>query len=510
MSDKREDYNTSENGKTENKSTKSHKSEFAKQTLFYLPAIILPGLFNFLSIIVYTRLLSADAYGRYAYLIAVLTTTKTVIYEWLVLGVFRFYQGQKRKKRLPELLSTSMIGFIVISIIISIVWVIGGLVINFNDMRLGKVLWMGLPLLIIWAMYDQVLHLNRASIKPIRYGAISASRAIISFGIAIFLLHFTNLSELSVVLGLTFGTLLPILFDLPNWLKKANGFKIDKKLNIALLKYGLPLAITAIIAIVATTSDRFLIKHFLESKSLGLFAAGSDLANQIVTLLFMMINLSIYPLLIKSAEKFGYKETREKFKQYSIYLFAVTVPATVGLIVLAGPIAKSILGQSFRDAAIQLIPWIAVASFLRGFTAFFYDLSYQISYRTDLQIWPVAGAGLINIILNIIWIPKFGLIGAAYAAVCSSIIELIISFILSMKVYPLVFSLVDLIKISISTFVMAISLNFVTGEGLGGLILQIFFGASVYSVIAWILDVGKVQKFSFSLIIRAKEIILKK
>ena len=70
-----------------------------RHSVFYLLARGLPGLVNLAAIAVYTRLLAADEYGRYALVIAGVGFANKLMFEWLRLACVRFLPATRTRAR---------------------------------------------------------------------------------------------------------------------------------------------------------------------------------------------------------------------------------------------------------------------------------------------------------------------------------------------------------------------------------------------------------------------------
>ena len=131
----------------------------------YVPARLIPGLLNFLSLALYTRWLSAEAYGRYAFVLALVGLVQVVAFWWLRLGLLRFFQSAQRVQRFPVLLSTTTAGFVIACLLVSLTW---GIILSYVTVyqALKTALWLGLPLLLVQALFEQILEMNRAALAP--------------------------------------------------------------------------------------------------------------------------------------------------------------------------------------------------------------------------------------------------------------------------------------------------------------------------------------------------------
>lgn len=425
------------------------------QILTYAPALLIPGLVNLLALALYTRFLSSEAYGRYAFVLAVVIIVKMVAFDWLRMGLFRFFQSAQRDGRLPVLISTTMAGFVIISFFVVLAWVaILGLM-PFDDEKLKSGMWLGLPLLLIWALFEQILQINRAAIAPARYGLLSVSRAILCLGTALCFIRVLDLDEAGLMLGLILGTVVPTLADLVRWRVHMTPRLVERGLANDLLRYSMPFVIIFSLDFLPSISNRFLLQHFLGSGAVGLFAAGYDLGNQTVMMLFVSLNMAAYPLVVRSLEHAGKDAAREQLCKYSIVLFAAALPGSVLMALLAQPISTLVLGEAFRGAGGQLIPWVAMSTFVMGAKAFYFDLAFQLGMRTKFQIWAAAAAALLNVVLGLWWIPTYGLMGAVWATCAAYTLASIISLGLGRKVFPLPFPVWDLFRIGLAVILMA-------------------------------------------------------
>jgi O-antigen/teichoic acid export membrane protein len=470
-------------------------SGLTHQILVYAPAILIPGVVNFAALALYTRALSAEAYGRYALVLAVVITAKMVAFDWLRLGLFRFFQSAQRDGRLSALLSTAMVGFVGACLLVSVVWVAALSFVPFDE-KIKADLWLGLPLLLVWALFEQLLQINRAAIAPVRYGVLSATRAVLCLGAALFFVIVWGLDESGLLLGLILGTAVPAFVDLVRWVGHMNPRSVERTLAADLLRYSMPFVVIFALDFIPSVSNRFLLQHFLGSEAVGLFAAGYDLANQTIMVLFAILNLAAYPLVVQALEQVGKDAAQTQLRKYALVFFGVAVPASVGLALVARPLS-AMLGEDFRQVAGQLMPWVALSAFVMGAKAFYFDLAFQLGLRTKLQIWPVAAAAVLNVVLNLWWIPIYGVMGAVWATCAAYALALVISAGLGRKVFPLPFPASDLGRIALATFPMAIAMLLAsrTSDGWVELALMVGLGAAVYVAAIWFADVGQFRRY---------------
>ncbi len=471
------------------------ESSLIGQILIYIPGLIIPALINFLSLALYTRILTAEAYGRYAIILAVVVIGKMVLFEWLRLGVLRFFQSEQHAGNLNAFITTALAGYVITAFTVAILW--GGVLWTFPSLQtqVNNGLWLALLWLLGWALFELILQMNRAALASKRYGILSAEKAILGLVASLLLLFLFEKSEQAVILGLLFGIGVTLLIDLPKWLKRVKGKYIDGRIASTLVRYGMPFTVTLALDSVISLSDRFLLKYYMDSNSVGVYAASYDLTNQSVMIIFTILNLAVYPILLKTLESKGKEQTRAQLRNYAVILLAVTVPSCIGMALIAEPLANVFLGEAFRNVAYENIPWIAMATFFMGAKAFYADLSFQFGLRSDLQIWPVAAAALLNVLLNIWWIPVSGVVGAAKATCAAYLFALVLSMVMGRRLFMLPFPLLEIFRVLSATFGMAMILILMpkVSRDWGQLAVMLCVGVGVYILLVWIMDVAQIR-----------------
>src|SRR5690606_36907166 len=171
-------------------------------------------------------------------------------------------------------------------------------------------------------------------------------------------------------------------------------------------------------------------------------------------------------------------------------LFAIAVQATAGLVLLAQPISSVLLGVEFRETALTIIPWIAVAIFIAGTKAYYFDAAFQLSRRSLPLLWGVAAGASLNFLLNLLWIPVHGVMGAAYAMLASHSVALLVCIAVGRRYIPITPDGGQLLRILLATACMALVLAALpTADDFVGLAIRVGAGMAAYAAAALVLDV---------------------
>jgi O-antigen/teichoic acid export membrane protein len=285
------------------------------------------------------------------------------------------------------------------------------------------------------------------------------------------------------LLALAAGMLVPAVYAYwRDW--TGARLTIDRAVLGTVARYGIPISVTVALAAVIGSSDRFLIASMLGERSAGLYSVAVDLTSQTLTLLMIVINMAMFPLAVRAYEERGVTAAANQMRHNAALLLAVGVPATVGLAVLAPSISHTFLGKDFRDAAVGIIPMVAVGTFLAGYKAYQLDSAFQFAHRTIHQVWIVLVAAVINVVLNVLMIKPYGIQGAAAASVIAYLVSMVLTAWVGRRHFPLPFPVAACGQVLVATAAMTLVLWPLRDHfGTVSVAIQVVAGGLTYGVI---------------------------
>lgn len=282
-------------------------------------------------------------------------------------------------------------------------------------------------------------------------------------------------------------------------LKNVSGVKLTGVLSAPfdgkLLAYSIPLMLVTILQTFMHWMDILMLGYFTDASVVGLYHPAARTAGLLQALLFSFI--SIYaPIMSQLHGKGDFREMSRLYKLVSRWLITFSIP--ISLVFILYPVKVMLLfGPDYMDSASVLV-LLTIATFVQtAFGAAGPVLS--MSGYTRLVLWNSLGAFILNLVLNIIFIPKFGIMGAAWATLISltalglaRIIEvqliMKLSFFSSRLYKPLLAGLVTSFCIlSIRSFVMVYH-TVVT------LTLVFLFSILIYGFVLWFLKLEPEDK----------------
>lgn len=185
--------------------------------------------------------------------------------------------------------------------------------------------------------------------------------------------------------------------------------KIDYELKKELCNYSKPLIANSIGWWINSAADRYIILYFLGINATGIYS----MSYKIPTMLTLVQNIFIQAWEMSVMKEYSSDEKRKFLSQmYDIYNFVLIV-ITVIILTFLDIISKIIFSVNFYEAK-NYVPFLLV-SVIFGALSGFVGTIFAAEKNSKIYSKSTVIGAVINIILNIILIPKFGLYGAAIA-----------------------------------------------------------------------------------------------
>jgi len=202
--------------------------------------------------------------------------------------------------------------------------------------------------------------------------------------------------------------------------QKLSLFNWRIKLNLAknLLKDSWPLMLSGIAISIYMAIDQVMIKNMLDASAVGNYAVAVRIS-EVWYFIPMAITSSVFPAII-NAKKISEKLYYERLQKLYDLMTWLAIGIALSIAFLANDIIKILFGAQYQDAAgvLQIYIWATVFVFL-GVASSQYLL---VENYTKISFFRTLIGAIINIILNINFIPKYGINGAAIATVLSQFV----------------------------------------------------------------------------------------
>lgn len=215
-----------------------------------------------------------------------------------------------------------------------------------------------------------------------------------------------------------------------------------------LLKFGLPYLPSATSVILLDLIDRKLMEGMVGLELTGIYQAGVKLG-LVMALLVAAFRFAWHPFFLSTSKQENAKEIFSKILTYFTTIGAgifLAISFFVDEIVQFQFFGVTLIGEEYWQGT-KVVPLILLAQLLYGI---YVNLVVGIHLEKKTKFLPIiTGAGLaVNIIVNLLLIPKLGMMGAGYAKVAGYIVMCSVLYFIARRYYAIPYEFGRLLKLA--------------------------------------------------------------
>lgn len=197
-----------------------------------------------------------------------------------------------------------------------------------------------------------------------------------------------------------------------------------------MLSYSLPLIPYAICTVGLAQADRVIINKYCGPADVGLFSMAYSIG-ALLTLLLSSLSIAWTPAYFKHMKDKNYVQMDD-----DIVLIMKIIVACAFVLILFGKEIGMLLAKSNFHSALFTVPVVVVGLIIYSYGTFY---SWHIQYaRKNIYMTPiVVVAGTVSILLNVIFIPKYGYAAAPFVSCVSYLTMLLMAIFVSKKILKL-------------------------------------------------------------------------
>lgn len=419
--------------------------KLASQTAIYGLSSIFGRFLNYLLVPLYTYYFTATQYGVVSEFYAYSGFLSVFLLLGFETGYFRFRTDN------PNAYATAL------SFVVLLNLSIFALITAFNSTISSALNYQNHPEYVFYfaliLTFDAIASLPfaklRAENRALRFASIKIFEILLTVSLSLFFivwcpkLHAQNVEWITYIyspeigvgyifLANLFASGAKFLFLLPQLFGFHAGF--DWQLFKKMARYSLPMVVIAFAGIINEMLDRALLKYLLPFDNatnlaqLGIYSACYKLSI-LMTLFIQAFRYAAEPFF------FSYSKNADAKRVYArvLHYFSIFCVFIFLLVTLYLDFFKYFIGEEFR-AGLHVVPILLLANLFLGL---YVNLSiwYKLSDRTLMgAVVSLFGASL-TVILNFLWIPKFGYTGSAYATLVCYAAMAVLSYLLGQKFY---------------------------------------------------------------------------
>ncbi|MBL7901756.1 MAG: oligosaccharide flippase family protein [Bacteroidia bacterium] len=427
--------------------------KLAGQTVIYGLGTILPRLINYLLTPLLTYIFTAAEYGINSELYAYISFLNVVFTYGMETTFFNFNSKLENK---TTVYNTALVSVLLSTAVFTLLLVLFSGQIAEGLSTPGTIY---LPQFIIWCVLiiasDALLAIPfaklRAENKALEFSLMKLGNVVVNFGLTYFFLVLCResyeqgetsfkASLYNPEIGIGYAFLANLIANLLSLLALSRmyfglSFSIDFALLKDMLFYAWPLLILGLAGMVNETLDRIILKKLMPDKEEAQIAQGIyGACYKIAILMTIFIQAFRY-----AAEPFFFSKAKEKDSKQT-YAIVMKYFVIFCLFLFLGTMLnldwiQYFIGEEFR-AGLHVVPILLGANLCLGIV---YNLSiwYKLSGKTSFgAIISITGAA-ITILLNLLFVPKFGYTASAWATLAAYAGMMLFSYFLGQKFYPI-------------------------------------------------------------------------
>jgi O-antigen/teichoic acid export membrane protein len=281
---------------------------------------------------------------------------------------------------------------------------------------------------------DYGLGLFQSEQRPLAFSLMASASFLMTSGSALILVVLLRRGAAGMLTGKLMGAagslLVAIVVSRKWW---TGGF--EWKFVRESLPIALPILPHMLLAFGLVVADRFILEYYRDLDEVGVYSVAYTFG-MVMYLVTTSISQAWSPLFYDVARS-GVEGQRVLGRLFSGLSLLLVLIAIFGSLI-AQDVVSHFLDRRYLSAG-RLIPWV-IGGYL-------FHALYAILQPSLLQarragfLWVVSCVALVaNIGLNFLWIPRWGMYGAAYATTAAYVVEAALMFVYAQRVYPLAFS----------------------------------------------------------------------
>lgn len=391
---------------------------------------------GFFLIPIYTRILTPTEYGIVGYL-QVFSQILIVVLGFGFHGAQTRYYFEHRDKNdtvgkfMFTINSTTIVAFLVLILPLLLVGSLRGWTIGSENIPFYPYLTVTLIAVLLSVLNTNVTSSLRMKQNFLGATLVHVFTFLLTTSATIFLVVYLKQGAFGRIAGNALG--LAIIF-LPCYIfLYARHFKpqFSKEALKYAVGFGFPIVIHLLMGTIHNSIDRLMLEHYLPISELGIYTLGISVAT-VLQMFVTAFNQAYQPSYYELMESGGESRELHIVKTFKFWLVMLTLVTCIG-IVAGGPFLAIFAGAKFREVS-SIFSYLLLSVYAGSFYYFF---SSPIFFYKKTHVLPLitGSSAIINIVLNLLFIPKYGINGAAIATIISHIWISVVSYIIGNRLF---------------------------------------------------------------------------
>jgi O-antigen/teichoic acid export membrane protein len=400
-----------------------------KSVFIYFLGKIIPAIAQLLTIVFGIRILGAEQYGKYNLLFGSAMIISSLFIGWIQQGILKFFFSLNLHHHFKRGVFARIIFIPVVCSVIATV-LLGQAYFSldsFSQLFFSLFTALFCCLLVI-------LTLMQAEFKPFLYALTESFFYLLSIAIAIFYIVYDNEKDVMLFFKAMVYALLILFVIIVFIVVKRDKIafpKTDSTLLKKVFRFGFPLTIWLFISNSFNLVDRFVVEHYKGYDAVGQYSSVYDLIYKVSGFITLPLLLTFHPEVSKKWNEKQGKEIQQLTrvilgKEIGISIIIFTVFFLMKNIIFEHLFKINVEGVDtiFITLAISSILWQA---------SMVIQKPLELNYRQGVMIFGMTVTVILNFVLNIFFVPKYGIAAASVITLITTLFYFIFVNVHSIK-----------------------------------------------------------------------------
>lgn len=368
---------------------------------------------------IYTNYFSVEEFGRLGLILAIIVILVQVVIMGQNQSLLRFsnqIEYQNIKKSILFTISVFVIlitaAFIIIGEFLTPITadIFGSFQDYYSSLRIAIYI-------IVFSIVNNIFQSKlRADERSVFFTVLSLIKLALLIVSTVYLVAYAQMGINGVLYGQLLSEICGFIIIIPSMIKQME-FKFEKIIVFESLKFGVPLIFVGLSMTLLNISDRFIIKFLINEEALGLYELGYRIAGILNMFFIMPMSLTFVPIAYKIYKQPGDKEYFSKIMTYFTYFL---VWGALFLSIFSREIVVIFSKSNSFLPAYKVVPVILFSYVFLGM-GIVSSVGIFLKGKTIYSALVTIVSTIINVGLNFILIPRYGIMGAAISTLIAFI-----------------------------------------------------------------------------------------
>lgn len=459
---------------------------------FFSRMLIMAG--SFISLPVLTRLLTKQDYGLLNLTWATVGILALLNRAGFPEATIRFYNERLKLGRheLREFCSSMLGGTLGAGAIVGVASLIGvSWILGESRPSLASCLRLGILVAAVRAISVLFQQIYRAQERVMMLSTIQVITRYLSLALAIGFVLFIRADAYQVILGTLIAEAIVGAFCLGELARRGilGWPTLSPPIIRAANTYGVPLMFVSSASLILDYGDRFLIERFLGLQAVATYAVPYDFTQALAVGILGSLKMGLVPIGLRMWANGEAKPLSKLLSRVLSYSICLGVPISTLFILLNQDVIVLLASEKYVSSGgliVYLLPGVALGE-LGGIVA----MGLMIDKNTATIAAYSVLAGAVNVVLNLVLLPTYGLAGAAVATTLSYALLLTMIYAKSRRVVPLWLDYAVIVRglaATVALVVVVLALGRLEGTLIERILVKGFGGIAAMMLVLLCLD----------------------